>query len=207
MKRRLIIFALLASLGLLVITGAGTARREKAAAVAPEKSPAVEFNKVPVLQFDKSPGAEYAAPQEASNAMPYSLDLTSVNGGGAIDLPSTEYSLGMSIGQGVAGFVMDTVWELGIGYWGSVGGQTACPIVLPGDVQQNGGITSGDIIYLVNFVFKLGPDPLPCVGAGDINCNGTVTSGDIISLVNRVFKNQPLPCDVCTVIPGTWSCP
>ena len=48
--------------------------------------------------------------------------------------------------------------------------------------------------------------PLPCPAAGDVNCNGANTSADIIFLVNHVFKGGPLPCDVCTLVPGTWSC-
>jgi hypothetical protein len=43
--------------------------------------------------------------------------------------------------------------------------------------------------------------------AGDVNCNGAVTSSDVIYLVNYVFKGGVPPCDVCTLIPGTWSCP
>ena len=77
----------------------------------------------------------------------------------------------------------------------------------PGDVQQNGAVTTGDIIYLVNFVFKLGPDPLPCIGAADLDCSGNISSADIIYLVNKVLKAGPDPCDMCTLIPSVWTCP
>jgi hypothetical protein len=73
-----------------------------------------------------------------------------------------------------------------------------CPIVLTGDVNNNGSITSADIIYLVGYVFKGGPAPLPCIAAADVNCNGSVTSADIIYLVGYVFKGGPAPCDACT---------
>jgi hypothetical protein len=62
-----------------------------------------------------------------------------------------------------------------------------------GDVNNNGTVTSADIIYLVNYVFKGGPDPLPTVDNGDTNCSGTVTSADVIGLVNYVFKGAPEP--------------
>jgi hypothetical protein len=82
-----------------------------------------------------------------------------------------------------------------------------CPITLTGDVQGSGTISAADIIYLVNFVLKAGPVPLPCAASGDVNCNGTVSTSDIVYLVNRVFKAGPEPCNVCTLIPSTWSCP
>jgi hypothetical protein len=82
-----------------------------------------------------------------------------------------------------------------------------CPVAMTGDVNLTGEITSGDIIYMVNFVFKGGMEPLPCEASGDVNCDGAITAADIISLVNYVFKGGSVPCDVCTLIPGTWSCP
>lgn len=82
-----------------------------------------------------------------------------------------------------------------------------CLVVTTGDVNVSGSITSADIIVLVNFVFKGGPDPEPCPAAGDVNCSGGVTSADIITLVNFVFKGGAAPCDVCAIIPSEWTCP
>ena len=62
-------------------------------------------------------------------------------------------------------------------------------------------------IYLVNFTFKGGSAPLPCEASGDVNCSGSVTSADIIYMVQHVFKSGPAPCDICTLIPETWTCP
>jgi hypothetical protein len=73
-----------------------------------------------------------------------------------------------------------------------------CSIVMTGDVNTNGSITSADIIGMVNFVFKGGAHPQPCDAAGDVNCSGSVTSADIIGLVNFVFKGGAPPCDACT---------
>lgn len=89
----------------------------------------------------------------------------------------------------------------------ALSGYTSCPILMTGDVNSNGSITSADIIYLVGYVFKGSAAPLPCQAAGDVNCNGSVTSADIIYLVGYVFKGSAPPCDVCTIIPGVWSCP
>jgi cysteine-rich repeat protein len=83
----------------------------------------------------------------------------------------------------------------------------SCLVTNTGDINNNGVITSADIIALVNYVFKGGLRPQPCAAAGDVNCSGNVNSSDIIFLVNRVFKSGPAPCDVCTLVPGTWPCP
>jgi hypothetical protein len=81
-----------------------------------------------------------------------------------------------------------------------------CLIVVPGDVNISGSITSADIITLVNYVFKGGLAPKPCQANGDVNCNGSVTSADIISLVNFVFKGGAAPCDICNSSPLGASC-
>lgn len=76
-----------------------------------------------------------------------------------------------------------------------------------GDVNNDGVITSADIIYLVGYVFKGGPGPIPCNAVGDVNCDGVITSADIIYLVAYVFKGGPAPCNVCRAFGLGWSCP
>jgi len=144
-------------------------------------------------------GAQAAAPN-------FFIEHLSINGGGDIDASSPSFESGISVGQVATGEATSTSYNIGLGFWYTVGG-AACPIELTGDVNLTSTLTSADIIFLVNFVFKSGPDPMPCQAAGDVNCSGTVTSADIIYLVNHVFKSGPLPCDVCTVIPSVWSCP
>jgi hypothetical protein len=78
----------------------------------------------------------------------------------------------------------------GINFYRQQGGVT----FTRGDVNNNSFITSADIIYLVNYVFKGGPAPLPVVESGDVNCNSVISSADIIYLVNYVFKGGPAPC-------------
>jgi len=87
------------------------------------------------------------------------------------------------------------------------GGGGACPISMPGDCNEDEVINSGDVIAMVNYVFKAGLAPLPCEATGDANCSGQVTSADIIWMVGYVFKSQEPPCDICTMIPDPWSCP
>jgi choice-of-anchor B domain-containing protein len=77
---------------------------------------------------------------------------------------------------------------------------TECEIAMTGDVNVTGHITSADIVYLVNFVFKSGAAPQPIEAAGDVDCSGAVTAADVILLVNFTFKSGPPPCNVCTIL-------
>ena len=62
-----------------------------------------------------------------------------------------------------------------------------------GDVNSDSSLTSADIIYMVNFVFKGGPPPQPVLEWGDVNCDDVSTSADVIYLVNHIFKGGPAP--------------
>jgi hypothetical protein len=158
--------------------------------------------------FDASVQADVVPPQSAPSAV--QLDWFSINGGGVTEAGSTNYRVGCSIAQSVAGAAASPSYSVGLGFWYGVGGAApgTCQVVNTGDINGATGITSSDIIYLVNFVFKGGPAPLPCAAAGDVNCSEHVSSADIIYLVNYVFKAGALPCDVCTLIAsGDWTCP
>ena len=72
-----------------------------------------------------------------------------------------------------------------------------CPVPLVGDINHDLALSSGDIVLLVNVVFKGAPPPAPCLELGDVNCSGLVTSGDIILLVNHIFKSGEPPCTLC----------
>jgi hypothetical protein len=82
-----------------------------------------------------------------------------------------------------------------------------CSVTLTGDANESEDLTSADVIWLVAYTFKNGAPPEPCIATGDVNCDGAVTASDLIFLVNTIFKGGPLPCDVCTLSPNTWTCP
>jgi hypothetical protein len=69
-----------------------------------------------------------------------------------------------------------------------------CPYDQMGDVNQDDVLTSADLIYLINYMFKSGPDPLPERSIADVNCSGGLGGSDIIYLVNYVFKGGAAPC-------------
>ncbi len=64
-----------------------------------------------------------------------------------------------------------------------------------GDANGDCTINIGDAVYLIAYIFKGGPAPMP-LQAGDPNCDNTVNIGDAVFLVNYIFKNGPPPCFV-----------
>ena len=70
-----------------------------------------------------------------------------------------------------------------------------------GDVNQDGTIDIGDVVYLINYVFYSGPLPVP-PEAGDVNCDKTIDIGDIVYLINYVFYGGPKPCTQTTSTNG-----
>jgi len=99
------------------------------------------------------------AARDVSLAPAYNLDRWSVNGGGATQVSGTNYGLGLSVGQAAAGYATGTNYDIGVGFWYGAAPGGGCPMTIFGDVDLGGTVTSGDIIYLVNFVFKGGPPP------------------------------------------------
>ena len=63
-----------------------------------------------------------------------------------------------------------------------------------GDANGDGKVSVSDVIYLINYLFKGGPAPLPILQVGDANCDGKVTVSDVIYLINYLFKGGPPPC-------------
>jgi hypothetical protein len=61
-----------------------------------------------------------------------------------------------------------------------------------GDANGDGIVESGDVVYLLNYLFRgdAPPDPLP---TGDCNCDGMVGPGDVVYLINYLFRGGPAP--------------
>jgi hypothetical protein len=64
-----------------------------------------------------------------------------------------------------------------------------------GDVNHDGKITVSDVVYLINYLFKNGPAPIPVTEVGDANYDKTVTVSDVIYLINYLFRGGPAPCE------------
>ncbi len=73
-------------------------------------------------------------------------------------------------------------------------GSTQYPIC--GDVNLNGSVNIGDPVYLVNFIFKAGPEPQN-LDIANVNCDDRINIGDIVYLVNFIFRGGDVPCADC----------
>ncbi len=62
-----------------------------------------------------------------------------------------------------------------------------------GDINCDMAINISDVVLLINYLFKGGPEPVPELLAGDANCDGQVTISDVIHLINYLFKSGPPP--------------
>ncbi|HEX7401403.1 MAG TPA: carboxypeptidase regulatory-like domain-containing protein [candidate division Zixibacteria bacterium] len=61
-----------------------------------------------------------------------------------------------------------------------------------GDVNKDGVTDIGDVIYLVNYLYKNGCAPYP-IESGDANCDAIADVGDVIYLINYLFKGGQAP--------------
>jgi hypothetical protein len=76
-------------------------------------------------------------------------------------------------------------------------GHEGDPPVLCGDVTNNGIVDVGDVVYLVTYLYKGGPAPIPMVCVGDVNNNDIVDVGDLVYLVSYLYRGGPAPDPNC----------
>jgi len=67
-----------------------------------------------------------------------------------------------------------------------------------GDANRDEIVNIGDAVFIINYVFKGGPESYP-VYASDANCDQSVNIGDTVYLINFIFKggNKPCCCSLC----------
>jgi hypothetical protein len=63
-----------------------------------------------------------------------------------------------------------------------------------GDASRDGTVNIADAIYIVNYVFKGGPAPIP-FASGDADCDSAVSIADAVYLISYIFKGGPPPED------------
>lgn len=83
-------------------------------------------------------------------------------------------------------------WDQYMGY-GRLNAYKALLAVSRGDANNNSSISLADVVYLVNYVMKGGPAPLPSKATGDCNCDHGISLADIIHLTNYILKGGPAP--------------
>ncbi len=63
-----------------------------------------------------------------------------------------------------------------------------------GDANNDKAVNVSDAVYIINFVFVGGAQPIP-YEAGDANCDGSVNVSDAVWIINYVFIGGNVPCD------------
>ncbi len=63
-----------------------------------------------------------------------------------------------------------------------------------GDNDWSGEINVTDLVYLVEYLFQDGPEPVPTRIVGDLTCNKQINVEDLTYFVNYLFQNGPIPC-------------
>ena len=63
---------------------------------------------------------------------------------------------------------------------------------ISGDCNDDRKVDVGDVICLINFLFKSDFAPIPLL-AGDVTCNGMVDIGDVVYLINYLYKAGTAP--------------
>jgi hypothetical protein len=63
---------------------------------------------------------------------------------------------------------------------------------VPGDANDDKETNVGDVVHIINHVFRDGPMPA-CGNAADANHDCSLNIGDAVFLINHIFKNGPAP--------------
>ncbi len=70
----------------------------------------------------------------------------------------------------------------------------SCTLYPYGDCNQDRGVNIGDATFIISYVFRGGPAPIPVWASADANCDGKISVADAIYIVNYIFRAGPPPC-------------
>jgi len=99
--------------------------------------------------------------------------------------------------------VEDTTWKNWVYGYGRLNAFRALLAISRGDANNDKSITVTDVTYLVDYMLKGGPPPLPVLEMGDSNCSGNIYISDAIILINYLFKGGPKP-PICYNYPNNY---
>ena len=139
-----------------------------------------------VSQIEKTPTNVVDATLMSSSQNAYRMEADVLDGfGGALE--SDNYRIPVNSGghPQAMGMSEGADYELEAGY-------VAASYVSLGDASTDGLINLGDVVYIINYLFKADVPPCP-MEAGDANCDGMVELGDAIYLINYLFRGGPSP--------------
>jgi hypothetical protein len=89
--------------------------------------------------------------------------------------------------------------DLGVSNWGGANmifKNLAPATYVWGDANRSGGVELGDVVYMINYLYKNGPPPNP-LAAGDPNNDCRVELGDLVYLISYLYRGGPAPMQGC----------
>jgi hypothetical protein len=66
------------------------------------------------------------------------------------------------------------------------------PDFICGDCNEDGSVNVSDVVYLINYLFGGGPEPIP-YESGNVNCDSVIDIADAVYLINYIFVGGPAP--------------
>ena len=119
------------------------------------------------------------------------IDWQVISGGGK-EVASPSHKINGTVSQSVIFESASANYGVRHGYWQEfVAAVCDCE---PGEVDAVPPINILDIVYLINFRYKNGPEPIPYdLCNGDPNKDCMVNILDIVYLINFKYKNGPSP--------------
>jgi hypothetical protein len=78
--------------------------------------------------------------------------------------------------------------------WRTEAGYIMGTRVVRGDLNADRIVNVGDVVYMVNYLYRAGDEPCP-IESGDVTADGIVNVGDVVFLVNYLYRGgDPPPC-------------
>ena len=87
---------------------------------------------------------------------------------------------------------IDSSFSYSLGY-GRLDAFRALHAVSRGDLDNDAQITIADVVYLNDYMFTGGPEPVPDLMLADVQCDCAVDISDLVWLVDHVFLSGPPP--------------
>lgn len=66
-----------------------------------------------------------------------------------------------------------------------------------GDVNNDGIVNLGDVVYTIGYLYRGGPPPEPYACIGDVNADEIVNLGDVVYLIGYLYRGGPVPLPDC----------
>ena len=84
-------------------------------------------------------------------------------------------------------------YPLGVSY--ELGEITQYAYYVCGNVDGLGIIDIDDVVYLIQYLYAGGPEPLPLC-SGNVNCDDIIDIDDVVYLIEYLYSGGPPPCDI-----------